>query len=278
MDPDQLHGVAGVDHAALDAAGGHGATALDPEHVLDRHQEGLVDLPHRGGDVVVDRVHQLLDGGVLRGVLVGRARLQRLERRAADDRDVVAGEVVLAEELADLHLDQVDQHLVVDHVHLVEVDDQRRDLHLAGEQDVLTRLGHRAVGGRHDQDGAVHLRGAGDHVLDVVGVPRAVDVRVVARRRLVLHVADGDRDAALLLLRSVIDRIEGAEVSAALQGEVLGDRRGQGCLAVVDVTDGPDVDVWLAAVELLLCHGVSFVAPLALGLRDQLGGQVGRDF
>jgi len=29
--------------------------------------------------------------------------------------------------------------------------------YLAGEQDVLARLGHGAVGGRHDQDRAVHL-------------------------------------------------------------------------------------------------------------------------
>ena len=35
---------------------------------------------------------------------------------------------------------------------------------------------------RHDQDRAVHLRRAGDHVLDVVGVAGAIDVRVVALR------------------------------------------------------------------------------------------------
>ena len=46
---------------------------------------------------------------------------------------------------------------------------------------------------------------------------------------------------------------------------------------MVDVTDGADVDVRLGAVKLLLCHGWSFVAPLALGLRNQLAGQVGRD-
>ena len=143
-------------------------------------------------------------------------RLERLERRAADDGDVVAGELVLGEELAHLHLDEVDEHLVVDHVDLVEVDDEARHLDLAGQEDVLARLGHRAVGGGHDQDRAVHLGGAGDHVLDVVGVAGAVDVRVVAVRRLVLDVADGDRDAALPLLGSVVDRVEGAEVRAAL--------------------------------------------------------------
>ena len=126
---------------------------------------------------------------------------------------------------------------------------------------MLAGLGHRAVGGGHDQDRAVHLGGAGDHVLDVVGVAGAVDVRVVAVRRLVLDVADRDRDAALPLLGSVVDRVEGAEVRAALQRQELRDRRGQRGLAVVDVADGADVHVRLAAVELLLGHGVSFVAP-----------------
>jgi hypothetical protein len=63
---------------------------------------------------------------------------------------------------------------------------------LASEQHVLARLRHRAVGRRHDQDRAVHLGGARDHVLDEVGVARAVDVRVVALRRLVLGVRGRD--------------------------------------------------------------------------------------
>ena len=37
--------------AALDAARGHRAAALDREHVLDRHQERLVDVAHRLRDV-----------------------------------------------------------------------------------------------------------------------------------------------------------------------------------------------------------------------------------
>ena len=64
--------------------------------------------------------------------------------------------------------------------------------------------------------GAVHLGGAGDHVLDVVGVTGAVDVRVVALVGLVLDVGDGDGDAALALLGSVVDRVEGAELGPAL--------------------------------------------------------------
>ena len=220
VDADELDLVAHLDDAALDAAGGDGAAALDAEDVLDRHEEGPVDGALGRRDVGVDGVHQLLDGRV--GGIVGIVgRLERLERAAAHERDVVAREVVLGEELAHLELDEVEELGVVDRVDLVEEDDDVGHFHLAGEQDVLARLGHRAVGGGHDEDGAVHLRGAGDHVLDVVGVAGAVDVRVVARVGLVLDVGDRDRDAALALLGGVVDRIEGAVLGAALQGEVL---------------------------------------------------------
>ena len=68
-----------------------------------------------------------------------------------------------------------------------------RHADLAGEQDVLARLRHRAVDGRDDEDRAVHLRGARDHVLHVVGVAWAVDVSIVTVRRRVLDVRGGDR-------------------------------------------------------------------------------------
>ncbi len=68
--------------------------------------------------------------------------------------------------------------------------------------------GNGAIGGGHDQNRAVHLRGAGDHVLDVIGVTRAVHVRVVTVGRLVLDVGGGDRYAARLLLGGVVDLIE----------------------------------------------------------------------
>jgi hypothetical protein len=144
---------------------------------------------------------------------------------------------------------------VVDHVRLVERDHDVRHVHLPGEQDVLACLGHRAVGGGHDQDRSVHLRRARNHVLDVVGVPRAVDVRVVAIRRLVLDVRRRDRDAARLLLGCLVDLVEGGELRVRpLLCQHLRDRCGQRRLAVVDVTDRADVHVGLGALELLLRH------------------------
>ena len=137
--------------------------------------------------------------------------LERLQRRDADDRQVVARVLLARQQLADLELDELQDLLVVDHVGLVQRDDDVRDADLAGEQHVLTGLRHRAVGGGDHQDRAVHLGRAGDHVLDVVGVTGAVDVRVVPRLGLVLDVRDRDRDAALALLRRLVDLVERRE-------------------------------------------------------------------
>jgi hypothetical protein len=73
---------------------------------------------------------------------------------------------------------------------------------LAGEQHVLARLGHRAVRGRDHEDRAVHLGGAGDHVLHEVGVARAVDVGVVTRLGLVLILGDVHNTTGRHLFRS----------------------------------------------------------------------------
>jgi hypothetical protein len=225
----------------------------DREHVLDRAEERLVDVALGRRDVAVDRLHQLEDRSVRRGVLA--QAFHRLERRAAHHRDVVAGEVVLLQKLTHLELDQVQKLRIVDHVALVHEHDDVGHVDLAGEQHVLARLRHRAVGRRDHQDRPVHLRRAGDHVLDVVGVARAVDVRVVALLGLVLDVRRRDRDAALALFRRVVDRavVADRDLRVVLR-EHHRDRSRQRRLAVVHVADRPHVHVRLVPFELLLRH------------------------
>ena len=229
-----------------------GAAAGDREHVFDRHQERLVLRTLRLRDVVVDRLHQLDDGVMAE---LGVLAFEGGQRRALDHGDLVAGEIVLGQKLANLELDQLEQFRIVDHVDLVHEHDQRRHADLAGEQDVLAGLRHRAVGGRHDQDRAVHLRGAGDHVLHIVGVAGAVDVRVVALLGLVFDVGGRDGDAARLFFRRLVDLVVGGERGAAGLGQHLGDRGGQRGLAVVDVTDRADVAMRLVAQEFFFGHG-----------------------
>ena len=185
---------------------------------------------------------------------LGRLALERHQRRALDDRNVVAGELVARQKLAHLKLDELEQLRIVDHVDLVQVHDQRRDADLARKQDVLAGLRHRAVGGRDDEDRAVHLGGAGDHVLHIVGVTRAVDVRVVALLGLVLDMRGRDRDAASLLFRRLVDLIVGGVGRAARLRQNLGDRSRQRRLAVVDMADRANVAMGLGTRKLFLGH------------------------
>src|SRR5690606_31500548 len=115
VDTDDLDLLVDLEDAALDTTGDDGATTGDREDVLDGHEERLVDVALRLRDVGVDRVHELQDAlGPLRVTLEG------LERRDADDRQVVTRELVVGEQLTDLHLDELHDLLVVDHVGLVE--------------------------------------------------------------------------------------------------------------------------------------------------------------
>ena len=85
---------------------------------------------------------------------------------------------------------------------------------------------------------------------------RAVDVSVVTLPGLILDVGNVNGDAALTLLGSLVDVLEGGVVGLAALGlrEDLGDGRGRGGLAVVDVTNRTDVYVGLRTIELLLGH------------------------
>jgi hypothetical protein len=67
-------------------------------------------------------------------------------------------------------------------------------------------------------------------------------------------VGDRNRDAALALLRSLVDLVERRELGHPLLSLPLGDGGRERGLAVVDVTHRPDVHVRLRALELLLAH------------------------
>ena len=128
---------------------------------------------------------------------------------------------------------------------------------------MLAGLGHLAVGRRHDDDGTVHLRSTRDHVADVVGVTRAVDVGVVAVRRLVLDVRSRDRNTTLTLLGRLVD---GGVVNelALTRGllENLGNRGRQRRLAVICVSRGERlyVPTW-PIVPMFMCGLVRTYLP-----------------
>ena len=112
--------------------------------------------------------------GVIVRILISR-QVPNHERLAVSS----PGNPYLLKQLANFQLDQVQQFLVVDQVDLVHEHDDCGHVDLTSQQHVLLGLRHRAVSSRNDQNRAVHLGGTGDHVLNEVGVARAVDVSVV---------------------------------------------------------------------------------------------------
>ncbi len=107
---------------------------------------------------------------------------------------------------------------------------------------------------RDNKDRTVHLGGTGDHVLDVIRVARAVDVRIVTLLGLILSVVGVDRDAAGFLFRSVVDLVVPLDRRMTQGREALGDGSSQCRLAMVNVTDGSDVDVRLVTLKFLFRH------------------------
>src|SRR5450830_1162460 len=242
---------ADLDDAALNTTGHHSAATRDREHVFHRHQEGTVHSALRRGDVGVQGFGQLHDGLLAQLALVA---VQRQTCRTLDDRGVVAREFVLGQQLAHFHFNQFQQLSVVHQVSLVQEDDDVRHAHLAGQQDVFTGLGHRAVSSRAHQDSAVHLSGASDHVLHIVSVAGAVHVSVVAVGGFVLNVSGVDGDTAGLFFGRCVDLVVSLGFAAELGCQNGSDRSRQGGLAVVNVTDGADVHVRLGTFKLAFCH------------------------
>ena len=128
---------------------------------------------------------------------------------------------------------------------------------MARQQNVFPRLRHRTVRGTHHQDRSIHLRGAGDHVLHIVGVARAVNVRIVPVVRLILDVADRDRhDLAGIPAPLTLARLRHFVIAdefrhPAIRAD-LGQRTRQRRLAMVHVPDRPNVHVGLSSLKFRL--------------------------
>ena len=103
---DDLGGITDVRYATLNSARSNRAAAGDGEDVLDGKKERLLVVALRRRNVAVDGIHEFKDAlalGSCKNFLVGAAArrlFKRFERGTLDDRNVVAGELVGAEQLA----------------------------------------------------------------------------------------------------------------------------------------------------------------------------------
>jgi hypothetical protein len=64
---------------------------------------------------------------------------------------------------------------------------------------------HLSISCSDDNDSSIHVGSTCDHVLDVIGVTRAVDMGVVPVRSFIFDMRCGDCDTALSFFRSFIN-------------------------------------------------------------------------
>src|SRR5262245_21950223 len=108
---------------------------------------------------------------------------------------------------------------------------------------------------------------------------RTIDVGIVALVGRVLHVTGRDRQnlrgvAAPLAFRCLGDLVVGDEIRRPPPiGRYLCHGSGQRRLAMVDVTDGPDVAMRLGAFEFLLGHRTLRYGPLSWVRRTSPGSR-----
>ncbi len=122
---------------------------------------------------------------------------------------------------------------------------------------MLTSLRHWAVSRSYYQDRAVHLSSTGDHVFHVVGVPWAVNVRVVTSRGVILNVRGVDGDTTSFFFWRVIDLVESTCRTAVGFSQYGSDRCSQGSFTVVNVADSTDVNVRFCTFKLFFRHRLS---------------------
>ena len=252
--------IANVCNAALYTTGSNGATAGNREYVFHGKKEGLIGITLRGRNIFVDNVHKLKDAlafGSCKNFSIGCAGssfFKRLESGTSDDGRSVAREAVLVEHVSYFHFNELEKFGVVHLVALVKEYYDVRNAYLTSEQDVLTGLGHGTVGSCNYEDSAVHLSGTGNHVLNVVGMSRAVNVRIVALVGLIFNVCGVYCYTARLFFGCLIDFVVSHLLSLTFARHYHSDSCGQSGLAVVNVADSANVNVGLAVVVLSLCH------------------------
>jgi hypothetical protein len=214
----------------LDTARSDSTTAGNGEDVLNGHEERLSDVTLGCGNPGVDVLEELVN---LLNTNVGLAALNGAKSGTHDNGGVVTLEAVGGKQLAHLHLDELQHLLVLNSIDLVDEDDNPLDTDLAGKEQVLSGLGHLSVAGGNDDNSTVHGSSTSNHVLDVIGVTRAVNVGVMPVLGCVLDVCGGDGDTTLALLRSLVDGAIVEVVGESLLGLALGDGSCEGGLVSV---------------------------------------------
>ena len=255
---DNFNFVAGFQLASFNSTSRNSTTSGNSEHVFNRHKERKVCFTFRSRNIAVNSIHKLKNG-LISFIVDIIGCFQSCQSRTLYNRDIVAREAVLGKQFTDFHLNQLKKLRIVNLVNLIHENNDIRHANLTGKQDVFTGLRHGAVSCRNNQDCAVHLSSTGNHVLNIVSMSGAVNMSVVAIFGFIFNVSSVDCDTTCFFFWSLIDHVIGHKFGIALHSQGLGDRGSKGGFAMVNVTNGPNVNMGLVSFKFCFCHSSIFL-------------------
>lgn len=102
---------------------------------------------------------------------------------------------------------------------------------------MLSRLWHSSVSSRHDKNTTVHSGSSSNHVFDIIGVTRAVNMAVMSLISLILDCCSINGDTTGFFFGSTINVSVVLELSLAFISKMLCDSGRQSCFTVINVTN-----------------------------------------
>ena len=118
----------------LDTTRSNSTTTSNREYILNRHQEGFINITRRQRNPSIYGIHQLHDFLFPFGFTV-----QGTEGRTTDDRCVVTIIFIGVEQLSHLHFNEFEHLFVVNHITFVQEYNDTGNVYLTSQQDELTR-------------------------------------------------------------------------------------------------------------------------------------------
>ena len=250
---EKFYFVTDLNTTSLDTSGSNSSTTSDREHVLNRHKERFVEVARRLLNPLINSVHEL------HNLLFPFCyAIKCAECRTTNYRSIIL-EFILIKDFSNLHLNEFEHFLILNHIALVQEHNHTRNVYLTSEKHVLTCLRHRTVSCSNNKNRTVHLSSTCYHVLYIVSVSRAVNVCIVTFCCFIFYVGSIDSDTAFLLFRCVINLVKRLNLRKTLLSQNCSDGSGQSGLTMVNVTYRTNVYVRFRAHKILFSHSFSFI-------------------
>ena len=199
---EQLNFITYLTYTSLNTTSSNSTTTCDREYILNRHQEWLINLTLWFLNPSINSVHELHYR-----IYPLLYAVQSTKCRTTNNWSILLVTILL-KNLVNFHFNEVKHFLIVNHIALVQENNQTRYVYLTSEQYVLTSLWHRTISSSYNQDSTIHLCSTSNHVLYIVSVTRTVYVCIVTFSCFVLNMSRVNGDTTLFLFRSIINLIE----------------------------------------------------------------------